>query len=439
MKVSPFLSIAALVFSSEILASHVEDLDVEEPPRRQLRNSYMVDPRSIILKGNHGDQTWANTRALGGGLRHDWTNLRDPKKMSTHANVIDFYQNPKDACERPVRHDLNIFRVEMPNSGLGSSFHLWARYLCHAYDRKAVLVVEPNEHILGQTPTGFLWNDSRYCGSHDSPLSCYFGPHESLRACDFSKSEKADLLKDVPIHKFSFSDPIVGGDSVQGCTFIDKNRENTANFPHEVPPGVSMREHNAHIVDEYKSTISFWYAAAMEFLFQKVNPIVISAAHRQLLAMFDRGIVPANMVTVHIRWGDKAKEMTLVGIEEYIKATKQIIGEGWDTKPQHIYVASEDDRAISDFSINMPKNWKVYSSGPTVKKPENGPSNQAELNEGQDGLEALAALLVSLEANKYVLTTQSNWSRLINELRKGIIHQRCGECTTMIDVSPGEA
>jgi len=437
MKISPFLSIAALVSGSGILASHVEDLDVEDPPRRQLRNSYMADPRSIILKGNHGDHTWANTRTLGGGLRFDWTNLRDTNKMSLHARVIDFYQNPIDACQRPLRNDLKIYRVEMPNSGLGSSMHLWARQLCHAYDEKAILIVEPNKHIIDQTPTGFLWNDSRYCGSHDSPLSCYFGNHESLRACDFSESEKADLLRDVPIHEFSFSDPMLS-DPKNGCTFLEQTNERIIQFPHEVPLGTSMKEHNAHVVNEHKSIIAFFYAAAMEFLFQKVSPIVISEAHRQLLAMFDSGIVPANMVTVHIRWGDKEKEMTLVGIDEYIEATKEIIGNGWDIHPQHIYVASEDGRAISEYESRMPRNWKIYSSGPTFDEPGKAPTSNAQANEGQDGLEAMAALLIALEADRYVLTTQSNWSRLINELRKSIIHPRCGECTRMIDVAPGE-
>jgi len=437
MKISLFLSIAALVSGSNILALHVEDLDEEESPRRQLRNSYAIDPRSIIVKSNHGDHTWANARVLGGGLRFDWTNLRDYQKMSMHASVIDFYQNPIDACKRPIRRDLKIYRVEMPNSGLGSSMHLWARQLCHAYDEKAILIVEPNKSHLDKTPTGFLWNDNRYCGNGDSPLSCYFGQHESLRACDFTESERAELLRDVPIHEFSFLDPMLS-DPEHGCTFLEHSNERLINFPHELPPGVSMKEHNAHVVNEHKSVIAFFYAAAMEFLFQKVSPIVVSEAHRQLLAMFDNGIVPANMVTVHIRWGDKHKEMTLVGIEEYIEATKEIIGEGWDIHPQHIYVASEDGRALTEYESGSPPNWKIYSSGPTFDEPGKAPTSNAQANEGQDGLEAMAALLIALEADRYVLTTQSNWSRLINELRKSIVHPRCGECTSMIDVSPGE-
>jgi len=178
----------------------------------------------------------------------------------------------------------------------------------------------------------------------------------------------------------------------------------------------------------------------MEYLFQSVNPIVIQEAHKQLLMIFERGIVPSNLVTVHIRWGDKYKEVEdLAGIDEYITATRNIIGDGWDTEPQHIYLATEDPLAIKEFESNKPPNWTVYISGPTFKSSGNqGPHVLAIQTEGSDGLEALAALLVSLEANKYVLTTESNWSRLINELRKNIVDRRCEGCTEMFDVRPGE-
>lgn len=52
---------------------------------------------------------------------------------------------------------------------------------------------------------------------------------------------------------------------------------------------------------------------------------------------------------------------------------------------------------------------------------------------GKAGLQSLGALLISMQANRYVLSTGSNWSRLINELRKNIIDPRCGNCTTVAE------
>ena len=51
----------------------------------------------------------------------------------------------------------------------------------------------------------------------------------------------------------------------------------------------------------------------------------------------------------------------------------------------------------------------------------------------------MVALLLALEANYYVLTTQSNWSRLINELRVNRINKLCGDCTHIADILPDHA
>jgi tagatose-1,6-bisphosphate aldolase len=57
---------------------------------------------------------------------------------------------------------------------------------------------------------------------------------------------------------------------------------------------------------------------------------------------------------------------------------------------------------------------------------------------GKNALESLGALLVAMESYGYVLTTGSNWSRLMNELRKNVVDPRCGKCTKMIDLLDGE-
>ena len=52
---------------------------------------------------------------------------------------------------------------------------------------------------------------------------------------------------------------------------------------------------------------------------------------------------------------------------------------------------------------------------------------------------SLIALALSLEANYFIGTTGSNWSRLLNELRLNRVHGLCGgECTEFIDLKAGE-
>ena len=126
-------------------------------------------------------------------------------------------------------------------------------------------------------------------------------------------------------------------------------------------------------------------------------------------------------------------------IDEYITATKNIIGHKWDTEPHHIYLATEDTLVIKYVQSNMLPNWTIYISRTTFKDAWNTrPFSVAAGNEVQDGLESLTALLMSLEVNKYVLTTESNWSWLIKKLRKYVVVWRYGGYTEMFDVRPGE-
>jgi hypothetical protein len=58
----------------------------------------------------------------------------------------------------------------------------------------------------------------------------------------------------------------------------------------------------------------------------------------------------------------------------------------------------------------------------------------AQSSDGVIGRTSLVALLIAMEAKYYVLTSGSNWSRLIDELRKGVVDVDCGNCTVMIDL-----
>ena len=56
------------------------------------------------------------------------------------------------------------------------------------------------------------------------------------------------------------------------------------------------------------------------------------------------------------------------------------------------------------------------------------------VSKGKLGLYSLVNLLLCLEAKHFILTLSSNWSRLINELRKTKLSSLE---TTMVDLNPG--
>ena len=88
-------------------------------------------------------------------------------------------------------------------------------------------------------------------------------------------------------------------------------------------------------------------AATMEYIFQSVSPVVIKEAQRQIGLLFGTVSVPDNLISVHIRWGDKFWEMDLAPIEEYIAAVYEMIRlqDRDNSTITPIYLATEDPRA----------------------------------------------------------------------------------------------
>jgi hypothetical protein len=169
--------------------------------------------------------------------------------------------------------------------------------------------------------------------------------------------------------------------------------------------------------------------------------------------VFSSSSIPKDLITVHIRWGDKGKEMKLVSAQEYIDAIDQILhlrkkgSTSTSTSTANIFLATEDPDAVREFTSlisSTRNNWTVWIDAyfhdmlpHRIKKYNGNPQMSKELG-GHPGLVAMSSLLVAMEANDFVLTTASNWSRLLNELRKNVLDPNCGNCTQMIDLRPGE-
>jgi hypothetical protein len=199
----------------------------------------------------------------------------------------------------------------------------------------------------------------------------------------------------------------------------------------------------------------------MEYLFQSVRPIVIKHAEQQLKRMFSNSSTgttsdsidystinplgpvsvpaPDEWITVHIRWGDKKIETPLLPIETYTSAVRALLNQKERSGKSivHIYLATEDPIAEKEFREKASKEsppWQVHTSGPSVPKDRQGILNLAQSSQGLAGLESLAALLVALQGNRYVLGSGSNWSRLIDEIHSHVLDPRCGNCTQVLNV-----
>ena len=146
-----------------------------------------------------------------------------------------------------------------------------------------------------------------------------------------------------------------------------------------------------------------------------------------------------------------------MGISDYIVAVNQILDQREKrenssskstkhaefasmNKTANIYLATEDPEAVREFQKALPAGWNLFvdqflidTSRHRVDEYNGSPKMATALN-GKAGLLALGSLLVAMEANDFVLTTASNWSQLMDELRRAILDPRCNNCTSMIDL-----
>jgi hypothetical protein len=323
-------------------------------------------------------------------LRFDWTSL---KPLSPLAKAIEEHQND---CRLPQANFW--FRNRF---GLGSDIHVYSQALCNA--------IEAGTHRVA-TISDWIWVDQQVCEASrpdrtSSPMLCYFPSSEPP----------------CPKH------------------------DNTFHALHNLTRGRGRIGNQCQALTD-KHGIPAFRAASTEFLFTRISQAVQNEAIRQLQLVFkghDR--VPTGLITVHIRWGDKGDEMKLVSIESYIDGVRQLLlQQGHHQDPVRIFLATEDPDAVQAFQNAAPDNWTIYVDHyfhemlPHRRTTYNGSPLMSKDLHGRPGLVALGSLLVSMEANAWVLTTNSNWSRLMNEIRQSIVDPRCGNCTTMIDLSPGE-
>mmetsp|Transcript_22490 Transcript_22490/g.37206 ORF Transcript_22490/g.37206 Transcript_22490/m.37206 type:complete len:424 (-) Transcript_22490:413-1684(-) len=328
-----------------------------------------------------------------GKLRHDWSH-HEP--LSNLSKMIQAHQQN---CSLPTvtYHIDNLF-------GFGSHLAIWSQGMCNA--------MEMGARLRSYNPI-WLWLDQTLCDmeqqAHKSPLLCYF-PTIEYQCGSIDEQDPLSHLNNV-------SDP--RDLKRHQCAMLKGKGEKMA---------VAFR------------------AASSEYIFRRISKPVIREAERQVGLIFknNSGIAPDDLITVHVRWGDKFWEMKLVVIQEYLDAISSLLHEtNGHNRTANIFIATEDPKAVLEFKNATPPGWNIYYDRTVEElnsfRPPKGnrASHTSKNTKGRAGLVGLGSLLVAMEAKYFVLTTKSNWSRLIDNLRKNILDPRCNGCTKMIDLRYG--
>jgi len=341
----------------------------------------------------------AHVSALGNHLTVDWTT------GEVHSPMAKTIQAHQSVCTDKV------YYYHHNNWGMGSDLHTWTQAVCNSMEKGATLL---------EVPDGWIWNDRTFCHTGPTlpkvqPLSCYF-----------------NLDKHCP----------------ESTTFPDKMM--SYNHSYDRCP--------KYIQDD--RTRQIFRASAIEYLFSNMSKRLIAEAEKEIHGVFGSDGIPENMITVHLRWGDKKREMKLVTQQEYVDAIDKMVRDHAIAHP-HVYITTESKEALEKIEQyvkqHKPK-WKLYNYAPSVyddriPTPRNhgprhaihganavaSPMKMAQNTGGVQGKASIIALLFALESKYYVLTSGSNWSRIIDELRRTTIDHRCGNCTKMVDLREGFA
>ena len=354
-------------------------------------------------------------------LRLDWTHLDLHFPM---AKQIAAHQSSCDIPEAlfPWRNCC----------GMGSDLHLWSLAMCRG--------MQLGQRLISPRPWNY-WSQLSCPNNDTSSMTCYFPRSENL--CPTPKVQ------------------------------VVAKKDNTSHPPSSQlrikQMDLRVRNECLSTLQKANLTIKEFVGSATEFLFSSVSSRVVDSAVERLPLVFPpHGIVPPNLITLHIRWGDKKGEMDLVGIHSYIDACHQILqrrrdkvqesqgtsltdstpihtnssSNSQDEDPVHIYLATEDPSAVQAMRENMPSHWKLYvdsfvnefSNYSQVMLHWRSRAQMIKAERGTPAMAGLASLLIAMEANDFVLTTASNWSRLMNDLRRFIVEQHFS--TTVIDLRP---
>lgn len=176
---------------------------------------------------------------------------------------------------------------------MGSDIHTWSQAICNSMQVGATLL---------QLDEEWIWNDKKFCTPKPvQPLQCYFNVHKK---CPQSKANA---------------------------------------------PAIMTFKHDYHRCPKYitddKSRQAF-RAAAMEFLFSSVNKKLVDEAVTSIEKVFGKEGVPEDLITVHLRWGDKKLEMKLVSQEEFVVAIDGMAKNHSIANPK-VFITTESNHALT--------------------------------------------------------------------------------------------
>jgi len=184
----------------------------------------------------------------------------------------------------------------------------------------------------------------------------------------------------------------------------------------EIGPWESRNVFSFQTLPQWNCTLSLWRIATISYFLRWNDRLMswLSLEYNRLFSSID----PTRSISMHIRHGDKWKEMRVHPLADYLEVAAWFKDEYGNHSLDTILLSSEDPVVFNEIQNNT--NWKVYynPNSPKVTTTQISPRDLAQAT-GPSLFSKLTFLNLELNARgfAYVGTTQSNWCRLINSLR----------------------
>lgn len=182
----------------------------------------------------------------------------------------------------------------------------------------------------------------------------------------------------------------------------------------------------------------YWWRAQASAYIVRPNVRTLLELDRRRDLVFGGEDIEEGTVSMHVRHGDKWKEMTLADDATYLKAVEELmaIDEQPKALKRNIFLSTEDAATVEFFS-NV-KNWTTrWTNVSRVSDSTTSPVSFAvRIGWNEEFLNSLLSLQLALECDAWVGQIPSNWCRLIDELRHTT---RCKHHHLYYDVMTGTA
>ena len=290
----PFLLLNINLSRSSTSDTFTQLFSDENPPKGTTGiSSSTIDTQSTVdwtINTNSDDN---NKKIPRFDLRFDWGNLGVKSWWARRIEQTQLYchseSNPKNSSNEMKFYIAKQLEV----GGVGSNLDQWSQTMCSAVKDDAMLIFRG----------GFNWArgistceeqklQANGNGTGYSYLSCFF-PKESTTHCVPNR--------ELPVDK--------------------KDRRVLGRRPIKDYHACSKWLNSQDVPDRE------FFASSVEWLFSAVSPLVIDEARRQIEDAFgDEGLPdPEDLVTLHIRWGDKVHTMNTKPISTFIKAVHRMV------------------------------------------------------------------------------------------------------------------